>query len=177
MAVYDYNALLAQAEEEGVSTHDLPVGRYNAEVTHVNVGETKAGQPRVGLRWKAVDGPDAGGSRWQNINWPALGPDGKASNPKALGPWIGNLRSVGFDPATVGEAPSLEALFSTVIGQRQVIDVTSRENGGTTYFDVRPKGLLNPEPSVAERVGPLPEAEPERAVLPSEGAGPVARRF
>lgn len=169
MAVYDYKALMAQAEEEGVSTHDLPTGRYNAEATHVNVGETKKGQPRVGIRWKAIDGPEAGGSRWQNINWPELGPDGKAVNPKALGPWIGNLRSVGFDPQAVGEAPSLETLFSTVVGQRQVIDVTSRKDGSNVYFDVRPKGALADETPAA----PAAEAPAPAAPAPA----PAGKRF
>lgn len=171
MAVYDYKALMDQAEEEGVGGADLPVGRYNAEATHVNVGETKKGQPRVGIRWKALEGPDAGGARWQNINWPELGPDGKAKNPKALGPWIGNLRSVGFDPQTVGEAPSLDALFSTVVGQRQVIDVTSRQDGSNTYYDVRPKGAIAGEAPEA----PAATAEPAPAAAEAAPAG--SRRF
>lgn len=101
MTTYDFNALMQQAQAEGLGPRAvLPDGTYTLQAQTVKVQQTQ-GNPKkdqIGVRWVVLDGPAAGQSTWENQT---ISPE----NPRAMGAFFGFCGRFGMDAAFFARQP------------------------------------------------------------------------
>ncbi len=164
MASTSMAALLAQAEEAGISSFEPSPGTYTLRVASANGGKTKKEDPKFGVQYEIQGGPDNGKKFWTNINLTAIKNDG-TSNSFGLAMSFKDLAALGADAATVAgwdvDSPAItEQVQAALVGTVVTADVSTRQSGGYTNIDVkkiRPVAggtPATPAPSAAEPPSP-----------------------
>lgn len=174
MASTSMAALLAQAEEAGISSFEPSPGTYTLRVASANGGKTKKGDPKFGVQYEIQGGPDNGKKFWTNINLTAIKNDG-TSNSFGLAMSFKDLAALGADAATVAgwdvDSPAItEQVQAALVGTVVTADVSTRQSGGYTNIDVK---KIRPVAGggTPTATAPAPSAaEPPSPPLPFDGA-------
>ena len=150
MAMYNFKALKDAAKEAGIG-EILPEDSYDAIADFTEAKKTQKGGDQVSVLWKVISGPHKGDSTWQNIVLPLLDEDGVPVNPKAVGPFVRNVTSLGVDLDSV-DTP--KEIADQILGVRRRITLAHREFNGITYVDVKKAVPIDDVPSEDEDVEP-----------------------
>lgn len=87
---YNFQALLAEAQKEGIGGSLLPNGTYNLLAKIAKVSSSQGGKDQIGVMWQVLDGPLAGQTSWQNQT---ISPE----NAKAMAAFFGWCSQFGMD--------------------------------------------------------------------------------
>lgn len=181
MATYNFAAMVEAAKAEGFSTELLDPGTYDAEVTHASFGQTSKGGDQFSLRWKVLNGPKAGESVWQNINFPKVDAAGNPENPKAVPPFLRKVAALGLDVNTMEAAPGgLAGAIGSRVGMQKSIAVSHKAGDSKTFVEVAIKGDVTgavqaPVPPVPVATAPaVPVATAAPAAVPAPAPAPAA---
>lgn len=133
MAMYNFKALKEAAKDAGIG-EILPADSYDALADFTEAKKTQKGGDQISVLWKVLSGPHKGGSTWQNIVLPLMDEDGVPVNPKAVGPFVRNVTSLGVDLDSV-DTP--KEIADQILGVKRRITLAHREFNGNTYVDVK----------------------------------------
>jgi hypothetical protein len=153
---FNFSDAFEEASEEGFGpSEDLTPGTYEAAIVAANVGESKAGDPKLGFWFRAAEGSTndegddvSGDTIWLNLTFSENGAKYAARDAKSLGLTDRMLNS---DP---------EAAVETAVGQVWRIKV--EENG--EWMNARLRKRLDDEPAKPKKKAAKkrrPEPEPE----------------
>lgn len=95
---YNFQALLEEAQKEGIGGSLLPVGSYTLLAKIVKVNTSQGGKDQIGVMFQALDGPAAGQTAWVNQT---ISPE----NPKAMAAFFGWCAQFGMDNAFFQRQP------------------------------------------------------------------------
>lgn len=95
---YNFQALLEEAQKEGIGGSLLPVGSYTLLAKIVKVNASQGGKDQIGVMFQALDGPAAGQTTWVNQT---ISPE----NPKAMAAFFGWCNQFGMDNAFFQRQP------------------------------------------------------------------------
>lgn len=112
----DLGSLLDEVEAAGdLKGEEWLDGQYKFEIIRTNTGRTKDGKsPKMGLLWKAVDGPYAGQSQWENLTI--------QDNPTSKAIFMNKLVDLGLSKDTIRSAVNLEQIASMLEGTKALVD-------------------------------------------------------
>ena len=168
--------LLKQAEEAGISSYSPPDGPGTFRVAGANASKTKKGDPKFGIQWEVLDGPDAGKKFWTNINLIAVKNDGQP-NTMGLAMSFRELATLGADADVVAQwdtdSPTIsEDVQAAVVGTIVSAEVKSRESGGYTNIDMKKLKRLESAPAPAAPAAPAPAGDGAYAAVPPSAPPP-----
>lgn len=162
--------LLKQAEEAGISSYSPPDGPGTFRVAGANGSKTKKGDPKFGIQWEVVDGPDAGKKFWTNINLIAVKNDGQP-NTMGLAMSFRELATLGADADVVAQwdtdSPTIsEDVQAAIVGTIISGETKTRESNGYTNVDVKKMKRLESAPAPAAPAAPAQSAPPAAGGTP-----------
>lgn len=157
--------LLKQAEAAGISSFTPEKGNYNLRVVGANASKTKKLDPKFGVQFEIIDGPDAGKKFWINLNLIAVKNDG-TPNSMGLAITFKQLAALGADAAEVATwdvdaSDASERVARALTGSEVSAEIAVRESNGYTNIDlknVKPRAAA-PAPAPA---APTPAAPANR---------------
>lgn len=110
----------AMESEGSVSGSEWEPGQYNLEIVRTNYGMTKSGsKPKLGLLWRATDGPYAGESEWENITYDK---DNKTSREI----FVNKMLSLGVSKEFLRTKPTMEQIASMLEGICAVVEFSKK---------------------------------------------------
>lgn len=158
MASNTMQDLLDQAANAGISSYEPTDGHYELEVIRANAGKTRAGDPKFGVQFKVLGGPDDGKSFWTNFNLIAIKKSGEP-NSAGLAITFRDLDTLGADASTVSgwdvdnSERASEQITDAIVGTKVAADVSVKQNGDYTNIDLRKmrrlSGTSAPAPAAA----------------------------
>ena len=158
MTSFNFDDVFKEAEAAGFGpTGDLGVGKYDATIVTANVGDSQAGDPKLGFMFKAAEGSvDAedhgvsGATIWLNLTFSENGGVYAARDAMALGLTPAMLKS------------DTKAAVATTVGQVWRIDVVLSKD--KEWMNVRLKKHLVEE----EKADDKPKAKKAKPPAPKQ---------
>lgn len=179
MGKFKFSEMVKAAKDSGALADSPPDGEYDLEVVGASAGNTKAGDPRYGIRFKVVGGPEDGKAFWENVNF--IG-----SNPQNLAISFEFFRKLGVGDEFWETEPDDEAVKARIleIGKihAKVKFVTKGDFTNVRFNNVKVLGQnVNTSapsiPSAPVPAGAIPGASVPSAVTSTAPATPAGRPF
>ena len=161
MSSFSFTQLLDEAKKEGVAG-TVPDGHYTLVVHAANTGTTKANDPKIGVMWKVVGGPQDGTTFWTNINL-------IASSPKSLAIAFRDLAALGAPQEWLATNPSIEEVKARVLAAPQMEADVTRSGDFTNVRNLKaaataPSAVPAAPPAATVPAGTAPSPAPVRSI-------------
>lgn len=117
----DLGEMLDEVEARGsASGSQWEKGQYRMQALRTNHGTTQNGaKPKLGILWKALDGPYAGESEWENITL-------DRTNETSVDIFVNKLLSLGFSKEFLRSKPPMEQIAGMIEGVVALIDFSTK---------------------------------------------------
>lgn len=142
MATATMADLLKQAEDAGISNWTPTNGeKYELEVIRANGGTTKKGDPKFGVQFEVLSGPDKDKSFWTNFNLIAVKNNGEP-NSAGLAITFRDLDTLGADASTVAgwdvDSDSIsDSVADALVGTQVSAEVQVSSSNGYENVNLR----------------------------------------
>lgn len=156
--------LLKAAEDAGISSYTPPDGPGEFEVIRANAGKTKKGDPKFGVKFKVLGGPDDGKSFWLNYNLIPVKNNGE-SNAKGLAMTFRDLETLGADSTVVAtwdvdDPDCSEKVEAALVGTRVSAEVKTKQSGEWTNVNLNRLKRVDAAPTPPAPAADAPASKP-----------------